>query len=122
MSPKIQWENRISRLGTMLHGDRLKQLRVQKGFTHQQLAEQLGLGTKQIWRYESGENDPTGDILRRIAQAFNVSVDYLLGLVNEPTPWLCEGDLTSKEREVLVAWRRGDRMEAIRAIVLEEAS
>jgi transcriptional regulator with XRE-family HTH domain len=106
----------------MLHGDRLKQLRVQKGYTHQQLAEQLGLGTKQIWRYESGENDPTGDILRRIAQAFKVSVDYLLGLTDEPMPWLCEGDLTSKERETVIAWRRGDRLEAIRAIAFDEAN
>lgn len=105
----------------MLDGDRLKQLRLQKGLTYQQLAEQLSLGIKQIWRYESGENDPTGDVLRRIAEVFKVSVDYLLGLTDESMPWLREGDLTKKEREVIAAWRRGERLDAIRAIVMEDA-
>jgi transcriptional regulator with XRE-family HTH domain len=104
----------------MLRGDRLKLLRTQKGYSHQQLAEKLDLGTKQIWRYESGENDPTGDILGRIARELNTSVDYLLGLTDEPMPWLCASDLASKEREAIAAWRRGERMVAIKAIVLDE--
>jgi transcriptional regulator with XRE-family HTH domain len=105
----------------MIDGDRLKQLRLQKGLTYQQMAEQLSLGTKQFWRYESGENDPTGDVLRRLAEVFKVSADYLLGLTDEPMPWLREGDLTKKEREVITAWRRGERLDAIRAIVMEDA-
>jgi transcriptional regulator with XRE-family HTH domain len=105
----------------MLRGDRLKLLRTQKGYSYQLLAEKLEVGTKQIWRYESGENDPTGDILGRVAKEFNVSVDYLLGLTDEPMPWLCENDLVLKEREAITAWRRGERMAAIKTIVLDES-
>ena len=104
----------------MIRGDRLKLLRTQRGYSYQDLAERLDLGTKQIWRYETGENDPTGDVLGRIAKEFNVSADYLLGLTAEPTPWLNHGDLDDKEREVITAWRRGDRLNAIKSIVLDE--
>jgi transcriptional regulator with XRE-family HTH domain len=104
----------------MLQGDRLKELRESKGYTHQQLAEFLDLGTTQIWRYETGKTDPAGDILARIAKVFNVSVDYLLGLTDEATPpRLTQTDLSAVERDVLDALRRGEKVEAIKLIVTE---
>jgi transcriptional regulator with XRE-family HTH domain len=105
----------------MLHGDRLKLLRESKGYTHQRLAELLDLSISQIWRYESGKTDPTGDILARIARVFNVSVDYLLGITDEATPpGLIETGLSQKERNVITALRQGDNYQAIKMIIDEK--
>lgn len=102
----------------MLHGDRLKLLREKKGYTHQKLADLLELSISQIWRYESGKTDPTGEILERIARVFNVSADYLLGLTDEAVPpGFAETGLTAKERKVIAAIRSGENYAAIKMIV-----
>lgn len=102
----------------MLHGDRLKTLREDRGYTHHKLAELLDLGASQIWRYETGKTDPSGDILVRIARVFDVSVDYLLGLTDDPGPTgLSESNLSPKERTVVAALRRGQNYEAIKLII-----
>lgn len=101
----------------MLRGDRLKSLRTRKGYTHAELAELLDVGTRQIARYESKETDPSSEIVTRIAAVFNVSSDYLLGLTDDPSPALKIDNLTHQERFVIAAMRRGDTVEAIKAIV-----
>jgi transcriptional regulator with XRE-family HTH domain len=105
----------------MLRGDRLKTLRESKGYTHQELAELLSVGSAQIWRYEAGKTAPSADVLARVAQVFDVSVDYLLDLTDEPLPpGVSESDLTAKERNVVAALRRGENYEAIKLIVDEK--
>lgn len=104
----------------MLRGDRFRALRESKNLTHEELAERLSLGTTQIWRYETGKTDPAGDIVGRIASLFDVSTDYLLGLTDDPTPNLKIDNLTSQEKAILSALRRGLPMEAIKAIVSDE--
>jgi transcriptional regulator with XRE-family HTH domain len=102
----------------MLRGERLKALREAKGYTHQQVADLLNLGIAQIWRYEAGKTDPTGDVLTRMAKVFNVSTDCLLGLTDDPAPvGLSESNLSPKERIVVAALRRGQNYEAIKLIV-----
>ena len=61
-------------------GNRLKELREEKGLTQKQLAEQLGLNSVTYLRYEKSQREPSLSILADIANYFNVSVDYLLGL------------------------------------------
>jgi transcriptional regulator with XRE-family HTH domain len=90
----------------MLRGDRLRTLRESKGYTHAELAEMLGLGYAQVYRYESNKTDPSGEILDRIASVFSVSVDYLLGRTDDPTPSI--SNLTDTERSLLAALRRKD--------------
>src|SRR5579859_7122126 len=104
----------------MLQGERLKLLRISRGYTHQKLAERVDLGMKQIWRYETGENDASGDVLARFAREFNVSTDYLVGLTDDPSPCISQSDLQPKELQVISAWRRGDKMFALRTIILDE--
>ena len=57
---------------------RLKQLRKAKGLSQQRLATDLNTNQNTISRYETGERQPSIDELIRIADYFNVSVDYLL--------------------------------------------
>jgi len=103
----------------MLDGKRLWELRESCGLSRKRLASQLEIGEAQIYRYESNQNDPTGDIVSRIARFFNVSTDYLLGHTDDPTPVFDQSGLNEQEREVIAAWRRGDYLSAVRAIVAD---
>lgn len=60
-------------------GDRLRQLREEKGLLQRELAESLNLSRVAITQYEQGRRVPEVDILVKLADFFMVSVDYLLG-------------------------------------------
>lgn len=102
----------------MLKGDRLRELRLQRGYTHQELAELLEVNIRQIARYESGVTDPSSRVLTRIAEVFDVSADYLVGLSDTPYPDIEQsGTLSAREKTILIALRGNDIQEAIRLIV-----
>jgi transcriptional regulator with XRE-family HTH domain len=101
-----------------MFADRLKEARVNSGHTQQSLGELLNVDAKQIWRWENGKNTPDADTTAQISQALQVSADYLLGLTDDPTPVAMVGiSLSSHERAVLTAWRKGNKLEAISVIV-----
>jgi len=58
--------------------DKIKNLRKQKGWTQDQLAEKINVNGRSIGRYEIGGVEPSASILRKLAEVFDVSVDYLL--------------------------------------------
>jgi len=62
---------------------RLKGLREQKGLEREDLAKSLDLTYWAIAKYESGGRTPDLDTISKIAQFFNVSVDYLLGRTDD---------------------------------------
>jgi len=57
---------------------RLKELRKKNGYSQRELAEVTGLHHSQYGRYERGGSKPYANTLTKIADALNVSVDYLL--------------------------------------------
>ncbi|MEN8233050.1 MAG: helix-turn-helix transcriptional regulator [Thermodesulfobacteriota bacterium] len=57
---------------------KLKLARQQKGFTQGQLARRVGSDSQRISKYERGVMVPTTPILIKIANALEVSLDYLL--------------------------------------------
>lgn len=61
----------------------LKELRKSKGISQVKLAMELNTSQNTISRYETGEREPGINELIRIADYFNVSVDYLLGRTNK---------------------------------------
>lgn len=63
---------------TMQLAARLIQLRKQKGWSQQALADAVGLHVTQIKRYESGATQPSLEALKKIAVTFAVSADFLL--------------------------------------------
>ncbi len=69
----------------MKFNTRLKELRLTNGLTQKELAKVIGVGRTTISEYESGKIVPKQDGLLKIANHFNVSVDYLTGVSNEPT-------------------------------------
>lgn len=66
------------------NGKRLRQLRNLKGVTQSTVAETLGITTVSYQCYEVGRQKPSIALLPRIAEYFNVSLDYLFGLSDEP--------------------------------------
>lgn len=61
----------------------LKELRKEKGLSQKGLAEGLNMTERVIRYYESKEHRPDLDVLIKIAQFFEVSLDYLAGLKDE---------------------------------------
>lgn len=57
---------------------RLNETRKNKGFTAQNMADQLGLALRSYQFYEGGRRSPSLDTLVKIADILNVSTDYLL--------------------------------------------
>ncbi len=62
----------------MFGGDRLKELREEKEFTQEELGKFLNVSRQTISGYESGAIEPSIANLVKIANIFNVSLDYLL--------------------------------------------
>ncbi|MBQ9795420.1 MAG: helix-turn-helix transcriptional regulator [Clostridia bacterium] len=59
---------------------RLKELRIGKGLSLRQLANEIQVNNTTIGRWENQLRIPNIIELKKIAQYFNVSADYLLGL------------------------------------------
>ncbi|MCI5869728.1 MAG: helix-turn-helix domain-containing protein [Dorea sp.] len=62
----------------------LKSLRTSKAISQPELATRLGISKSAISMYEQGRREPDFDILRKIADFFQVDIDYLLG--HSPKP------------------------------------
>ena len=67
--------------------ERIGDLRTSKGLSQKKLAEIIGIAPSQLSRIENGETQNiSSDILIRLAKAFGVSTDYILGLTTISTP------------------------------------
>lgn len=63
----------------MLLGDRLSELRKNKKETQEQTAKNLGLTRSAYSQYELNTRSPDQETLKKMANYFNQSIDYLLG-------------------------------------------
>ena len=69
-----------------LFGQRLRELRKQKGETQGDLAAVLGIRKTQVSEMEIGNSSTTPEKLALICEHYQVSADYLLGLSDDPSP------------------------------------
>lgn len=60
-------------------GKNIKQLRDRADIQQNEFAKKIGVSNVVLSRYESGERKPDYDTLQKIADFFDVSIDYLLG-------------------------------------------
>ena len=63
---------------------RLKEIRELRGLSQSELAAKAKLQPTAISHFETDTRSPSFDNLRRLADALNVSTDYLIGRVDEP--------------------------------------
>lgn len=70
----------------MSFSTRFLQLRKEHGLTQPQMADKVGIHLTQVRRYESGDAQPSLEILKRIAVTFSVSADWLIFEEHERGP------------------------------------
>lgn len=63
---------------------RLKLCRVVRGVSRRDMGELLGLSENGYGRYERGERMPSAFAVVKLADFFNVSTDWLMGLIDSP--------------------------------------
>lgn len=64
--------------------ERLRDLRLEKGYKQDEIAKKLNVTTSAYGYYEQGRNEPSLETVKIISQTFQVSTDYLLGLIDTP--------------------------------------
>ena len=95
-------------------GERLKDLRIERGYTLEELAAQTGLSKAALGKYETNES---GDIslfaITKLAGFYDVTTDYLLGLVenkNRSDAVLADLHLSDEAIEMLKSGRINKRL------------
>ena len=68
-------------------GERLTQLRKEKGFTQVKMQHLTGIDQSDYSKIECGKRYYTFEQCKRIAIALDTSMDYLAGLTDEKTPY-----------------------------------
>ena len=61
-------------------GDRIKELQKEKNFSQSQLARRIGVSQKAVDYWELGTNEPKASYIVKLAELFEVSADFLLGI------------------------------------------
>lgn len=62
-----------------MFGTRLNCIRKKRGFTAQRMSDTLSVAIRTYRNYESGRSFPSSEILVKIADTLDISIDYLLG-------------------------------------------
>lgn len=85
-------------------GEKIKKLRQEKDVSQAELGEIVGVHEKHISRYERGISQPSAEILRKMADFFGVSIDFLVS----------EDNITfdnPKDNELLDYFEEANRLE-----------
>lgn len=70
----------------MNYYQRIRDLREDRDLKQEDIAKILGIAQTQYSRYELGKNMMTIDKYIKLALFYNVSLDYIAGIINEPKP------------------------------------
>ncbi|MFC4101042.1 helix-turn-helix domain-containing protein [Paenibacillus xanthanilyticus] len=63
----------------MTMGDRLRELRLRKNISQEEVAKQIGITRSAYSHYEINNRQPVYETLKKLAVLFNVSLDYIIG-------------------------------------------
>jgi len=80
--------------------NRLRELRIKAGLKQEDLIKRFSLSSGRYSQYETGKRKPDYDLLIELADFYNVSLDYLLGRTDTPSP-LTKEKTPSYQEEVL---------------------
>lgn len=68
--------------------ERLKELRHRLNFTQKEFADKIGVTAAALSSYENNIKNPSIAVAKRIAESFNVSIDWLCGLEKEKSDFV----------------------------------
>lgn len=99
--------------------ERLKEMRLNRMFTQNHLAHLMDTDERRISEWEGKHTVPNLYLLRKLAQALDVSADYLLGLVDDSKHFFAAvtPDLRAIEQE-LREFNEADRKDILRTVKL----
>ena len=86
--------------------NRIRDLREDRDLKQSDLAAATGIDQRTISNYETGKTSPDAAALLRLADFFNVSVDYLLGRARS--------DLSTKEKRIRAIERIQSELEELK--------
>lgn len=85
--------------------NRLFALRQRSHMTQSELAEKIDVRSAAISKYEKGIHNPTIETLIKIANLFDCTTDYLLGLTDRKKPPIPSQSFSPKESEIVYKYR-----------------
>jgi len=94
-------------MASMSLGEKIKQLRQEKGYSQTFLEKRSGVNSKLLSKYENGRIIPTADTLRKIAEGLDISADYLI-FDNVPKDGRCQLD----DLELFERFKEVERMDS----------
>jgi transcriptional regulator with XRE-family HTH domain len=68
----------------MTLGERLKACRIKKRYTQKYVADKVGVRNNSLSMYENDQFEPSVDVLKKLADLYEVTVDYLIGRSHTP--------------------------------------
>lgn len=74
--------------------ERIKNIRIDRDITQAEIAKHLQIDIKTYCRYENGHHEIKASILISLGKFYNLSLDYIAGIVDTPKP------LTSSKKEL----------------------
>ena len=80
--------------------NRLRELRLKAGLKQEDLIKRFNLSSGRYSQYETGKRKPDYELLIELADFYNVSLDYLLGRTNDPSP-ITQKKTPSYQEEVI---------------------
>lgn len=90
--------------------NRIKELRLERKYSMEQLAQKIGIGKSSISQYESNQRTPSTETQEALADLFNVDVDYLMGRTPIRRRIDLEGfissEISSREIKIVKAYRK----------------
>jgi transcriptional regulator with XRE-family HTH domain len=66
------------------YGDRIAHLREKRSLTQEELSNKIGISRAALSHYETSRREPDYETINKIANFFNVTIDYLLGRTDQP--------------------------------------
>lgn len=108
---------------TTVRGDRVKRLREKRAMTQAQLAADTGVAQSYLSEIERGATPSVGsDALVSVARALDTSVDYIVGLTDDPrSPTRQPLDKLTPEEEALIRDYRAIRNKDVRRFIINSA-
>lgn len=100
----------------MTFGQRLRELRVARHIRQAELAKQVGMSPSSISMYEADQRLPSFEIEEKLADFFNVDLNYLRGKVDSTTEIVSSEvhvliqvikRMTPRQRSLVIAYAKG---------------
>ena len=73
-------------------GSNLKKIRLVRGLTQKEVAARLEVNQSYVSTSENGKSEPSFDYILKYAKTFGVSCDYIMGITNDVTGKMVNGD------------------------------